>query len=334
MAPTDAVRRFGLNNSEWLRPKPKTFFFAEFVLNEAGQSQNQMGVDSTVLSRLPLMVRTVDRPQFDLETETYNQYNRPRVVHGKVKYQTVRVIFYDDVENTALKVFNRYRNFYYGDFQNKDAERSWAYDTVSPSFEGLPSQQNWGLSNFANRDGEQSYFFKRLDIFEFYNDQFTVFNLIHPKITSFEMDPRDISEEAISETTIAVEYEGVTHQYPGIGAEGQELINFPMTQEIADKIRIPFTGGSSIRTSSPSQILDYWNFGKEVDAVVGIIKSRNPVQAAVQAVANRVLPPRLKNVRLPNSWSEAVNQGSSILSGNRSNGVVNKVTRSIRNIFG
>lgn len=329
--PTDAVRRFGLGNSEWLRPKPKTFFFAEFDLNQTVKSDARLGVDSITLKRLPLMVRTVDRPQFDLDTEVYNQYNRPRIVHHKIKYQPVRLIMYDDVENTALKVFNRYRSFYYGDFQGKDKVTSWTYDTIG-GFEHAPNAENWGLSTYNNLDGENSYFFKSLNIFEFYNDQFTLFNLIHPKITQFEMDPRDISEEAISEITITLEYEGVTHQHPTIG-QGIDLINYPMTQEIADKIGVQFTGDGSVRLSPPGNVLSDWNAERELDAIQSVLGSQNPGTTAATRVANRVLPPVLRNTQLPNTWDGAVNQ-TAVLSGTKNAGVVNRLTRLARTIFG
>jgi len=329
--PTDAVKRFGLGNSEWLRPKPKSFFFAEFELNQAIKADAQLGVDSVTQNRLPLMVRTIDRPQFDLETEVYNQYNRPRVVHHKLKYQTVRAIFYDDVENTALKVFNRYRSFYYGDFQGKEKETSWNYDTIG-GFEQSPGSQNWGLSTLNNLDNENSYFFRSLNIYEFYNDQFTLFNLIHPKITQFEMDPRDISEEAISEITVTLEYEGVTHQHPTIG-QGVDLINYPMNQEIADKIGVQFTGDGSVRLSPPARILSDWNAERELGTIQNILDSRNPAATVGSTVSNRILPPVLRNTQLPNTWNQAVNQ-TAVLSGSRNAGVVNKLTRLARSIFG
>jgi hypothetical protein len=327
--PNDAVKRFGLWGDNWLRPKPKTFFFAEFVLNSG---TNHL-VQTDVRSRMPLMVRTVDRPQFELQTDVHNQYNRSRVVHGKIKYRTVRVIYYDDVENTALKVFNEYRRFYYGDFKNKSSSTSWTYDTVGPGFEKSPEAQNWGLNTASILNGEQSYFFKQLNIFEFYNDQFTVFNLIHPKITSFDMDPREITDEAISETTIAIEYEGVTHQYDGIGNPGVDLINYPMTQEIANKIGIDFTADGGVRTSPPPSEDVSWTKEAQNNALTDILSSRNPIPTVVSTVASRILPPGFRNAQLPNTWDEAVRQAS-VLSGSKNTGTINKVTRAIRNIFG
>jgi len=323
---TDAVYRFGLSGDNWLRPKPKTFFFAEFILG--GGINANANVSDIVGKRMPLMVRTIDRPQFDIETQTYNQYNKPRVVHGKIKYQSVRVIYYDDVDNTALKVFNEYRRFYFGDFQNKDASTSWAYDTVSSTFEA--SASNWGLSTSNNGDGETSYFFKQLDIYEFYNDRFTVYNLIHPKITSFEMDPRDITEEAISETTVTLEYEGVTHQLPGF--EGRDLINEKITPEIAEKVGVRFvSNGNSFVSGTDANPNRGTSLAQDAETIAGLI-GQSPAQA-IQTIANRVLPPRLRNTRLPNSWQGAVSQAST-LTGSRSSSVINTVSRAVRNLFG
>lgn len=326
--PDDAVRRFGLGNDEWLRPKPKTFFHAEFILNSGSNTL----VDQDTMNRMKLMVRTIDRPQFNVETETLNQYNRPRVIHSKIKYQSVRVIYYDDVKNTALKVFNEYRKFYYGDFQNKDHVNSWTYDQVAGPFEALPSQQNWGLSNNNNLDGENSYFFKNLILIEFYNDQYTVFNLIHPKITSFEMDPRDISEEAISETTITVEYEGVTHQHPLIDND-LELINAPMTPEIADRIGVPYNGRTTATATPPPRSQSRGTSGQQdLNKVADLFNSRSP-QQAIESVTRGVLPPKIQNARIPTSWDDAINQASTI-TGNNNLRTVNKVTKTIKRIFG
>ena len=214
---TDAQRRFGFHTDHWNRPKPKILFAAAFQLNT--QVPNISEADLTTLGQ---MVRTIDRPQYNHEVEIHNQYNRPRLVHGKLKYEPIRVIFYDDVNNSALRLYNQYRRFYYGDFQNKEDDKSWTYDTVAPTFENTA---NWGLSTLNNKDGEESYFFKQIDLYEFYGGQLTAYNLIHPKITAFEMDPRDITEEAISEVTITFEYEGVTQQADGVSGDA---INQPI----------------------------------------------------------------------------------------------------------
>ena len=231
--PNQAQENFRLLHDDWNRPKPKIYFWVDFRINQAVVGASK-GVVPPYLS---LMCQTTDKPQYNLETNVHNQYNRKRVVHGQIKYEPVRMMFYDDVDNSAHRLFNYYRSFYYGDFQNKTLG-SWKYDTAAAAT-GFETDQNWGLSTVNNEDAENSYFFDSINIYEFFQKKFTVYNLIHPKITSFEMDPRDIKAEAISEVTMSLEYEGVTHFSNYVRSRDRDHINYPIPKDLAVAAKLP-----------------------------------------------------------------------------------------------
>jgi len=85
--------------------------------------------------------------------------------------------------------------------------------------------------------------------------------------------------------------------------------------------------------SPPARILSDWNAERELGTIQNILDSRNPAATVGSTVSNRILPPVLRNTQLPNTWNQAVNQ-TAVLSGSRNAGVVNKLTRLARSIFG
>ena len=311
-----AQKTFGFLGNDWNRPKPKILFWVQFELNDSTKG--------TIPIDLSYMCKTTDRPQFNQETTVYNQYNKSRVVHGKIKYEPIRMMFYDDVRNSAFKLFTDYRRFYYGDFQNKNPD-SWNYDTVSTTFE---KDQNWGLSTVNNNDGEASYFFKQINIFEFYQKRFTVYNLIHPKVTQFEMDPRDIQAEAISEITLGLEYEGVTHRSKLVSApEGIDMIDYPASKELLVAAGLlnpgdPFTPDTAANSTINTVSAKVGSIGQKY-----IFDKNKAIQAAT-SVGSSYIPP------IPRTPDEAVRTASTIYNnvGNAASTITGKTVKAASSV--
>ena len=84
---THASKTFTANQYE-LKPRFKFLFHVSFTLNTQIPSLNQF-VTAGDVSSLSYVVKTVDLPKFNIQTETLNQYNRKRVIQTKIDYQPV-----------------------------------------------------------------------------------------------------------------------------------------------------------------------------------------------------------------------------------------------------
>ena len=200
-----ASQTFGLGGSSFSAvPKSKFTYFVKFhraVGNTTASWEQTLG----------LTVKNIDRPKINFDTEVLNQYNKKRIVQKRAEFQPVNIKLHDTIDNRALQMFNDYYAFYYGDRSNINDDE-WFYDVTLDEFIN-PGQ--WG---FTPPGGEpnQSYFFSKVEIIQFYNGVYDQFDLIHPKITSFDPDDLDYSNsESPNEIQLVLEYEGIIQRALG-----------------------------------------------------------------------------------------------------------------------
>lgn len=222
-----AANNFGLKNSNrYLIPKMKFMYYVEFNINEAAKAY--LNSDNQA-RKLSFMVRSADRPSLSYDTVEMNQYNRPRVVHTKVKYNSLSLSFYDTVDGTALRLLQDYNLYYFGDF-NK-SQRSWNYDTIY----GPDSTGAWGYR--LKPSPANMYFFNSIDIYEFYGGTYTKYSIMNPKLESANLDSTDVTDVAgFHSINLSVKPEGVIY----------EVISQPVTDDIAVKFGIPINQSTNI----------------------------------------------------------------------------------------
>jgi len=107
-------RTNGYENS----PRFKFLFHVYFNLNDSIPSlrngpQAVFGNNDT--STIGLLVKTVELPKFQIQTETLNQYNRKRIIQKKIDYQPVRLVLHDDGGDLARTLWYNYFAYYYKD---------------------------------------------------------------------------------------------------------------------------------------------------------------------------------------------------------------------------
>ena len=204
----EASDRFGLNTSIWRRtPRPKFLFYVRFV----------RGYPTAIGSRqqdelLPLQVKYLDQPKITPVVETLHQYNKRRIVKTGVEYQPLTIRFWNTVDDTVLRMWSEYYEFYYGDGRrtrdgNKREWEDWNNDITSRL-----SEESWGFSP-PSYSPQEGYFFSHLEIYQLYGQQYTQVNLVHPKIETFDHDSNDYSVGTEGqEITMSIRFEGVTYE--------------------------------------------------------------------------------------------------------------------------
>ena len=214
-------------------PKSRFSYVINFEQsNAANVMMNTLYHSTTPLNiRAAYNVKSVDKPSFTMTTEEINQYNRTRLVQGRLQYHPVAMTLYDTVDSAVLMLLDCYRRYYYGDFANKSL-RSWHYNTVSSTRNFTSNllrpdsvtnnffalNDTWGRSTFDMADGNGSYFFKRIDIYEIDRGHYTVHNIHNPVIETVQMSNKDYETNDPDVIQLTFKHEGISNICPITGA--------------------------------------------------------------------------------------------------------------------
>lgn len=229
---TKGAMQGGERQNAFNLPKAKYNFLVQFTLSDTAKRMiaDMHGTAQQLGRMTSFVIKDVDKPSFNMTTEKVNQYNRPRLVQGKIEYQPINLTVYDTVDSAALLLIDAYRRYYYGDFSDKSL-KSWKYDTISnpQQFEYVhpltpndfeqgdddTGDYSWGRSVFNMGDQNEGYFFTRIDIYEIDGSVYTVHNIHNPVIEAVQFDNKSMeSEGEPSSIALTLQYEGVTNICP------------------------------------------------------------------------------------------------------------------------
>jgi hypothetical protein len=215
-----AVTAFGFNTQAFNAsaqnfagaPRPRFLFFARFV--PANSTTNSWS------NGLTFAVKTADRPKMQPQVQELNQYNKKRLIQTGIKYEPVKVSFYDTTDATIAQLWAQYSAFYFGDFRQASGN-SWTYDVTSPQYIGGAS--GFGFSPPMNTDvvasiNSSSYFFDSIEFYQVYAGEYVQYNLINPKITAYDPDGFDYSNSDTHMIDMTFQYESVVYVNGGAPA--------------------------------------------------------------------------------------------------------------------
>jgi hypothetical protein len=220
-------------NSYQNAPKFKFLFHVYFDINPiAFQAFNggRLGSNVNYTTNFGILVKEIKLPSYKFDTNTYNQYNRKRIIQTKIKYDPIDITFHDDNGDTINSMWQAYYQYYYNDgskpgvlmagrqagpgagagYNNRniyDASNSqdqdWGYNSVSPN--GLEFKQP---------------FFKNITVFGFNQHNFTAYTLVNPLITSFQHDKYNYSEGGgTMQNSMTIDYETVVYNYGALDGQ-------------------------------------------------------------------------------------------------------------------
>jgi hypothetical protein len=251
---TDAVTRYALNSAHWLRPKPKPLFYVDFILNETIKQELEASGQytrdnfNTIQEQLSKVVRLADRPSMQIDNEVKNQYNKKTIIRGKLVYNPCRFTFIDSVDSSSVAMFMQMLHCEYNDFAIRSESQLAQFQNKDVS---QLTGTDWSFGTIHTRGGDKGgNLLSRIDIYEFFDNRISMFNLQNPVLKSAEFDPRDRESSAPSEFTMVFDYEFLTNRYYGSNTYGDmPVLGAPITKEIADKVKISWNG-STVQTSS------------------------------------------------------------------------------------
>ena len=285
---THASKTFTANQCE-LKPRFKFLFHVSFTLNTQIPSLNQF-VSAGDVSSLSYVVKTVDLPKYNIQTETLNQYNRKRVIQTKIDYQPVSLAFHDDGGDVVRNLWYNYFSYYYKDPSQKYLSPSNTNGSAGASqnaqtgfdyngrdiYSDDRQVNDWGYIGESFRDGTGSRtvgnsggkppFFRDIRIYGMDQHKFAEYVLINPLITSWNHDTYDYNEgNGIMQNTMTINYETVKYYTGAIGSQRPDV----NVQGFADPSHYDTTVSSLARPGSTSTIFGQ---GGLLDAGGGILE--------------------------------------------------------------
>ena len=195
-SPREAVQAFAS------QPKQRNLFVVRFIPNGA-----QTQANSALLTSLTFIAKSVERPKINTKIEELHQYNKKRQVYTGFKLEPVRFTFYDDAKSSASQMWQNYVGYYFGDFTgivtSSSSVKPYAYDVILAQMQSM----NFGFT--GGPDGPSDFYFDRIEIYQFYDQVYDVYQLINPRIVSFDPDQLEYSNSDISLIAMSVAYENL-----------------------------------------------------------------------------------------------------------------------------
>ncbi len=168
---------------------------------------------------LTFVVKSMDRPSVEAVTETVNQYNKKKIIHTGVKYNPINVSFYDTADGAAMNLWQEYASYYFADYTQTAA--SFNDDLLNPKLNDPSTNElGWGFripvaSSTDNEGIGSQYFFSAIEVMQLWGNEYTSYQLVNPRITSFTPDDLDYSTSEASIITMNLSFEAISHANSG-----------------------------------------------------------------------------------------------------------------------
>ena len=215
--------RLYVDDSHRLSPKVKFLYHVTFNINaEAAAVIPQLREKH--LNELNMLVKSVQLPAYNIQTDVKHQYNRKRVVQKRIDYQPVQIVMHDDNMGVTTAMWEAYYRYYY-----RDGNYSATKPAGAPESGSAIPEYNRGNVFGGNNDKQYRYgfdndsgapFFDSITISQMARKNYTSFQLINPIISGWQHDTMDNSVSEGVANTMTVEYETVHYSRGPIGNGG------------------------------------------------------------------------------------------------------------------
>ena len=221
-----------------LAPKQKFQFHVAFSINRAAV------FDTALVQRhgneINMLVKSIDLPGFEVQTETLNQYNRKKNIQFTHKYKQITATFHDDNMGVINQLWQNYYNYYYAD--PSSSKDPGAYSRIAMKNFSYTSNR-YGLDN-----GSTTPFFNYIKVYQMARHEYVCYTLQNPIITSWNHNKVDYQASGIHDNTMSIAYEAVSYDVGNVTSgdpEGFAVEHYDLTPS-------PLQSSGSTITSSPS----------------------------------------------------------------------------------
>ncbi len=247
-----ATRLF-VDNNYSLSPK-QSWLFHVFVDINPEVSRIK---DTNALREHGMLVKTAELPRFNIDSKTYNSYNRPNLVQTKIKFEPISITFHDDQSNVINSLWYDYYNYYYRDSDTGFGDTSGGvnpgyfaphkYNTLSSGIRG-----NFGYT--PRSFGTSTQYIRSIQIYSLHQKKFSLFVLINPMIVGWNHGSHTNGDNGILENQMTISYESILY---GKGYVSQSTVK-GFADLHYDKSPSPLTsaGGGTNSIMGPGGILN------------------------------------------------------------------------------
>ena len=166
---THAARLYTDDNFR-LAPKQKFLYHVTLNLNENVINKILPGWVQRHSNEVNMLVKSVDMPKFNIQTETKNKYNRKKNLQTSLEYDPVNITFHDDNLGITTMLMEAYYRYYYADGGHYADGVSAPYSPRNTYKGAEDHKYRYGFDNDS-----VDPFFNKITIF-------TVFIMSRPKI--------------------------------------------------------------------------------------------------------------------------------------------------------
>jgi hypothetical protein len=182
-------------------PRFKNHYFVAFHYTDLGPTNANPKSLIDVMHR----IKSVDAPKFDIDTETLNQYNKPRIVPLRINYQPITITFHDDKSNYTTDFWRRIYQFYFlnGQRLSNSQYSTRDSDVVIDNGATIHKQYNDYGYYIGNKENKKNLFY-HMSLYMLQNGMCTRMDLVNPQLQSMQHDlfSQDMSGELAQNTTI------------------------------------------------------------------------------------------------------------------------------------
>ncbi len=207
---SEAPRVHGLTGKIWdAIPRFKNQYFVAFQYSDLYRS-----ADPKSMIDVTHRVKTIDAPRFDIESETLNQYNKPRTIMTKINYQPITITFWDDRSNLTTNFWKVAYQFY---FRNGQRYNDAQYPILDSDIINIGQQtantlayENYGY--YIGNKQTKKNLFQHMSLYMVANRACYRMDLINPYMQSMQHDQfSQDSPGELAQNTVTWGYENVVY---------------------------------------------------------------------------------------------------------------------------
>lgn len=294
-----ASKTYRTNQYE-LSPRLKFLYHVYFTINSSQIPALQSVFGDGDQAVVGLMVKNIQLPTYTVDVETFNQYNRKRLVQKKIEYNPVQVIFNDDQGDLIRNMWYNYYSYYYKDPGQKYGNTPNSNGTIGKQqtlangfdynardiYTNSRQVNDWGYVGEGYSDGTpytatgKPPFFRDITVYGLSQKKFASYVLVNPMITEWHHDTYDYSQgNGMMTNTMTIRYETVKYYSGDVGG----AVPSNTVKGFADPAHYDNRRSALARPGSTATVFGQ---GGIVDAGIGLVEDLNALMTGRGGLPN------------------------------------------------
>lgn len=185
-----------------LAPKHSFLFHVAFGINRVALG------NATLVQRhseeINMLVKSIDLPNYKINTQVLNQYNRKKLVQSSHAPGEIGIKFHDDNLGVINQLWQAYYKYYYADPTTAWTPGAYERNATKAYSSAMPGK--YGFDNGSTRP-----FFNYIKIYQMSRHEYVLHQLWNPMITSFNHNRVAYSETGVHDFDMKIMYEAVSY---------------------------------------------------------------------------------------------------------------------------